>query len=101
MTSPDGIVWALRSSATANDWRAVAWAPEIGLFAAVASSGTGNRAMTSADGMTWTSRASAANVGWRGLAWAGELGLFAAVSATGTGNRAMTTLSSRAFPYRG
>ena len=46
MTSPDGINWTTRASAADNNWSGIAWAPELGLFAAVAFSGTGNRVMT-------------------------------------------------------
>jgi len=91
MTSPDGINWTSRTSAADNDWRAIAWSPELGLFAAVAGSGTGNRVMTSPDGINWTSRTSAANNYWFGIAWSSELGLFAAVAGSGTGNRLMTS----------
>ena len=38
--------WTLRASAADNDWRGIAWSPELGLFAAVAGTGTGNRVMT-------------------------------------------------------
>jgi len=46
MTSPDGITWTSRSASEASSWYSVAWSPELGLFVAVASSGT-NRVMTS------------------------------------------------------
>jgi len=91
MTSPDGIVWTSRTSAVDNIWTAVAWAPELGLFCAVALSGTGDRVMTSPDGIVWTARTSAADNDWLGVAWSPELGLFCAVSASGTGNRVMTS----------
>jgi hypothetical protein len=55
-TSPDGINWTLRSSAADNGWRAVCWAAELGLLAAVANSGTGNRAMTSVSAHALTYR---------------------------------------------
>jgi cytoskeletal protein CcmA (bactofilin family) len=83
--------WTIRNSAADNDWRGIAWAPELGLFAAVAFTGTGNRVMTSPDGINWTIRNSAADNDWRGIAWAPELGLFAAVAVTGTGDRVMTS----------
>ena len=83
--------WTIRTSAADNGWTSVAWAPELGLFAAVAVSGTGNRVMTSPDGITWTSRTSATDNNWQGVAWAPELGLFAAVANSGTGNRVMTS----------
>jgi len=56
ITSPDGITCTARTSAADNGWYGVAWAPRIGLFAAVAISGSGNRVMTSPDGITWTTR---------------------------------------------
>ena len=91
MTSPDGITWTIRTSAADNAWGAIAWSPELGLFAAVAYTGTGNRVMTSPDGITWTIRTSAAGNSWRAIAWSPELGLFAAVALNGTGNRVMTS----------
>jgi len=39
--------WTIRVSAADNGWSSVCWSPELGLFAAVAYSGTGNRVMTS------------------------------------------------------
>jgi hypothetical protein len=56
-----GITWnantfTTRTSAADNNWRDVVWAPELGLFVAVAVSGTGNRVMTSPDGINWTTR---------------------------------------------
>ncbi|MNQ97149.1 hypothetical protein D3C85_1127810 [compost metagenome] len=69
----------------------VVWAPEIGLFAAVASTGSGNRVMTSPDGVNWTARTTPADNGWQGLAWSPALSRFAAVANTGTGNRVMTS----------
>lgn len=82
--------------ATDRQWYAVTWAPELGLFAAVAASGTGNRVATSPDGISWTTRTSAADNEWRGLCWSPELSLFVAVSQTATplstsDNRVMTS----------
>ena len=82
--------WISRTAAAANSWTCVEWSPELGIFCAIASSGTNNRVMTSPDGITWTARTSAADNGWRGLAWAAQLSLFVAVSDTGT-NRVMTS----------
>ena len=39
--------WVTRASAADNNWLSVCWSPELGLFAAVAISGVGNRVMTS------------------------------------------------------
>lgn len=93
MTSPDGITWTLRTSASSNDWQSVIWGGAIGQkkFVAVSSSGTNNRVMTSSDGITWTSRTSAANNYWTSVTWASSLGLFCAVAASGTNNRVMTS----------
>jgi hypothetical protein len=51
MTSPDGITWTTRASAADNGWLSVTWAPELSIFVAVGSLGTGNLVMTSAIGM--------------------------------------------------
>jgi hypothetical protein len=64
----------------------------MGLFVAVASTGTGNRVMTSPDGISWTARSSAADNSWVSVCWSKEMGLFVAVASTGTGNRVMTSL---------
>jgi hypothetical protein len=92
MTSPDGISWTARSSAADNAWHSVCWSKEVGLFVAVAYTGTGNRVMTSPDGISWTARSSAADNGWLSVCWSKEVGLFVAVAYTGTGNRVMTCL---------
>jgi len=72
------------------DWRSVCWSPELGLFVAVAATGTGNRVMTSPDGITWNTRTTADNQ-WRSVCWSPELGIFVAVAQSGTGNRVMTS----------
>jgi hypothetical protein len=83
--------WLLSTSAADNQWASVCWSRELGLFCAVAISGTGNRVMTSPDGITWTARTSAADNQWRSVCWSRELGLFCAVAVSGTGNRVMTS----------
>jgi hypothetical protein len=45
MTSSNGINWTSQTSAADNAWNGIAWAPKLGLFAAVSSDGT-NRVMT-------------------------------------------------------
>ena len=81
------------TTATAgNAWRAIAWSSTLGLFAAVSTSGTGNRVMTSPDGITWNGRTSAVDNNWTAIAWSSTLGLFAAVASSGTGNRVMTSI---------
>jgi hypothetical protein len=83
--------WTVRTSVADRAWIGIAWSPTLGLFAAVAQGGTGNRVMTSPDGINWTSRTSAADNDWLGIAWSPTLGLFAAVAETGAGNRVMTS----------
>ncbi|ESR22805.1 DUF2793 domain-containing protein [Lutibaculum baratangense] len=83
--------WVASTSAADNNWISVAWAGDLGLFCAVAITGTGNRVMTSPDGIAWTARTSAADNNWTSVAWSPELRLFAAVAASGTGNRVMTS----------
>jgi hypothetical protein len=82
--------WTTRVTPS-NSWFGVCWSPELGLFCAVATSGTGNRVMTSSDGITWTTRASATDNVWNDVCWSPELGLFCSVASTGTGNRVMTS----------
>jgi hypothetical protein len=86
-----GRTWLISITPADNDWQDVTYAPELGLFAAVASTGTGNRVMTSPDGITWTARTSAADLFFNSIIWAPELSLFVAVASSGTGSRAMTS----------
>ena len=39
--------WTIRTSAADNNWYSVCWSPELGIFCAVAYSGSGNKVMTS------------------------------------------------------
>jgi len=73
--------WPNAASAEDNVWIGIDWSPELGLFAAVANSGT-NRVMTSPDGVVWTARTISSR-DWRAITWAPELGLFVAVAAGG------------------
>jgi len=63
-------------------WRDVTWSAELGLFVAVATTGT-DRVMTSPDGVAWTAR-TVPDGTWQGVTWSAELGLFVAVATTGT-----------------
>ena len=85
--------WSTRSSAADNSWRSVAWAPELGMFAAVSLDGT-NRVMTSTNGINWTIGASIPSATWTSVTWSPELGLFVAVASTpvtSTTNSVMTS----------
>jgi hypothetical protein len=92
--------WTSRVSAADNTWFALAWSPQLSLFAAVSDTGTGNRVMTSPDGITWTTRASAADIAWYGICWAAELSLFVAVANSGSGNRVMTSSNGITWTIR-
>ena len=81
----------LQQPASANAWYAACWAAELGIFAAVSTSGSSNRVMTSSDGINWVSRTSAVDNSWVTICWAAELNLFVAASVSGTGNRVMTS----------
>lgn len=59
----------------------LAWANSLGIFCALASSGSNsNQVFTSPDGINWTQRTMSSHSDWRGLCWSEELGLFCAVS---------------------
>ncbi|TGM28241.1 hypothetical protein [Leptospira levettii] len=83
--------WFSRTTPVDNAWRSVCWSPELNLFVAVASSGTGNRAMSSPDGIIWTSRTTPVDNAWNSVCWSPALGLFVAVSTSGSLNRVMTS----------
>ena len=92
--------WTSRASANDSmNWTSVCWSPELSLFVALASGGTGNRVMTSPDGITWTSRASY-SMGWRSVCWSPELSLFVAVGASIVGNRVMTSPDGITWTWR-
>ena len=74
-----------------STWNNIVRAPELNLFVAVSSSGTGNRIMTSPDAITWTRRISSEDNNWTSICWASELTLLVVVASSGTGNRIMTS----------
>ena len=76
--------WTRRNTGSDRNWRSVCWSPELGLFCAVANTGTGNRVVTSPDGTTWTSQTTPADNNWSSVCWSPELGLFCAVASSGT-----------------
>ncbi len=80
MTSDNlGVTWTSRSASEANGWQSVTWADGLGLFVAVANSGT-HRVMTSADGITWANQTAAAARLYVGVCWSVDLSLLCAVS---------------------
>lgn len=77
--------WLTSSASEANTWRFVTYAKELGLFVAVAGSGT-NRIMTSPDAITWTGRATPITGNWYGAAWSKSLGIIVAVNGGASGS---------------
>lgn len=89
--TPDFTTWATRQpNSNIHSWRNITWSPQLGIFCAVATTGTGGRVMTSTDGIAWTTIQSPLLV-WNSITWAAELGLFCAVAQSGTGSRVMTS----------
>ena len=78
-----GVNWTRQVSAEDNVWQSVTFGN--GLFVAVSSTGSGDRAMTSPDGINWTIQSSPDNF-WLSVTFGN--GLFVAV---GTGDRVMTS----------
>src|SRR6266404_3169314 len=87
----NGLSFDTQVSALDLTWRSIAWAPSLGLFAAVANSGAGNRIMTSPDGVVWTARATPADNDWRAITWSPDLSLFVVVGFGSPGQSAMTS----------
>jgi hypothetical protein len=54
-TSPDGTVWTERTTPNSNAYNAVRWFKELGMFVAVATTGT-DKMVISYDGITWTQK---------------------------------------------
>jgi len=77
-----------------NQWVSVCWSSELGLFCAVANTGTTNgRVMVSSDGLTWRNATDGVlGNNWSSVCWSPELGKFCAVATNGTtNNRVMTS----------
>jgi hypothetical protein len=93
MTSPDGVNWTAGAGIPSKGWRNVTYCEWLGLFVAVAYSGTsGQRVMTSPDGFNWTLRNTPSDNAWYGIC-AGD-GILVATATTGTGNRVMTSTNA-------
>jgi hypothetical protein len=74
--------WVSQTAAASNDWETVCWSSELGMFVALAISGTGNRCMTSANGVSWASQSVPDSI-WRSVCWSPEVGVFVGVGDTG------------------
>lgn len=99
MTSPDGETWTARSCPT-NEWCAVIWCEEFGLFVAVSASTSGNITMSSPNGIDWTSGTSVFNGIWDCLAFDGTrivAGTVSSIPGAGMTSTNGTTWSSMTF----
>ena len=83
------ITWTSRTVPEANGWFGICWSSELGIFVAVALSGT-NRVMTSSNGINWTARPSPSN-NWIAVCWSPQLRRFVAVAENGGAERVMTS----------
>jgi hypothetical protein len=88
MVSTDGITWTETNHGLANGWRGLAYSTTLGVYMAVADTGT-NRVMYSTDGTDWASLTPAADNSWWGICWASDFQIFVIVGYSGT-ERVMT-----------
>ena len=83
--------WTARVPANDDSWRDICWSPQLGLFVAVAFSGT-NRVMTSSDGINWYLKTAAQlSTTWVSVCWSPELRIFVAVAEGNLTNSVMTS----------
>jgi len=79
-----GYKWTVRkTSGLDNNWTCISWSPELRLFCALASSGTGNRVMTSPTGETWTASQASSDSPWNSICWSKRLGVYCGVAGDG------------------
>lgn len=91
--------WKNRTTIVANDWSSICWADKLGMFVAVAKTGTGNRAAYSLDGETWTTSAPPDRT-YESICYSIELGLFVAVSSDGAGSNVITSSNGTTWVSR-
>ncbi len=84
MTSPDGLIWTVRTVGTNNNSEGIAYGN--GMFVVVGNAQS--VVLTSPDGLTWSTSTAPSASGWNGIAYGN--GLFVAVADTGT-DRVMTS----------
>ena len=87
----NSITWTAQTTPNDNNYRNIAWSPELRLFAACSNTGTLNRIMTSPDGVNWTVQTTPNSNNYADIIWSSELRLFIAVAGTGTLNMIMTS----------
>jgi hypothetical protein len=83
-TSPDGITWTRRTAPFDVQYTDVEWSADLGLFVAVAQTGTNAQQIaTSPDGVTWTARSCPTARSWKYVKWRSAQAAFFIVG-TGT-----------------
>ena len=95
---------------TSTIWSSATWAPELGIWCAVAGFPAGSRgggrqplstniAATSPDGISWTQRTLPTSTIWSAICWSPQLGLFCATAGgIGYGSDAFTTSIAATSP---
>jgi hypothetical protein len=73
ITSTDGKNWTAITTPN-KGWTSVCWCDDIGVFAACANTGTGQRIMLSSDGITWKLQDTPADNQWNSICFASFLG---------------------------
>lgn len=68
-TSPDGIIWTMRTMPSVQRWTGVAWNGL--LFCAISKALAGTLFSTSPDGITWTDQTPPTSVQWLNVKWNG------------------------------
>jgi hypothetical protein len=85
-----GITWAAQATPIPTlSWSNISYGN--GVYVAVATSGTGSRAMTSPDGVTWTLRTTPTDNQWYDITFGNGLFVAVAGNGSGTGDRVMTS----------
>jgi hypothetical protein len=94
MTSTTGIEFDSHYISGDSIWNTVCWSEELGMFVAVASSGS-HRIMYSYDGTSWVLHGETPSNGLLSVCWSPELSMFVATANNGSNNRVVTTLLSK------
>jgi hypothetical protein len=83
-----------------NSWNSVCWSEDLGMFVAVASTGT-NRIMASSDGINWSLRTATVPVSrsWNSVTWSPELGIFVAVGGNAAESNPLVIYSSDSITW--
>ena len=99
LVSANGTDWLsspLPADAPLVNWTALAWSPDLHLFAAAGSDAGGEGLITSENAVDWTVRVPSADQVWAGMAWSPANGIFVAVAASDV----MTSPSTLTNLYR-